>query len=125
FARPGVVKALDGKTALDRFNRSLEYDGMGPDYAKFVLDELLPAVEQKTTSDGRKIILSKSGNDRAIGGSSSGAICAFIAAWERPEAFSRVFTVVCAVGGLRGGNVYSTPVRKYEPKALAIFQQGG
>jgi hypothetical protein len=27
FVRPGVVKALDGNAALDRFNRSYEYDG--------------------------------------------------------------------------------------------------
>ena len=125
FAKPGVVKALDGSTALDRFNRSYEYDGMGDGYARFVLDELLPAVEQKTTSDGRKIILSKNGNDRAIGGSSSGAICAFIAAWERPDAFSRVFTSVCTMVGLRGANVYPTLVREYEPKPLRIFQVDG
>jgi sugar lactone lactonase YvrE/enterochelin esterase-like enzyme len=125
FARPGVVKALDGASALDRYNRSYEYDGMGDGYARFVLDELLPAVEQKTASDGRKIILSKKGNDRAIGGSSSGAICAFIAAWERPDAFSRVFTSVCTMVGLRGANVYPTLVRKYEPKPLRIFQVDG
>jgi len=125
FVTPGVVKALDGNAALDRFNRSLEYDGMGPNYARFVLEELLPAVEQKTTSDGRKIVLSKNGNDRAIGGSSSGAICAFIAAWERPDAFSRVFTVVCTMVGLRGANVYPTLVRKYEPKPIRVFQQDG
>jgi sugar lactone lactonase YvrE/enterochelin esterase-like enzyme len=125
FIRPGVVKALDGNKALDRYNRSLEYDGLGPDYARFLLDELLPAVEQKTTADGRKIVLSKSGNDRAIGGSSSGAICAFTAAWERPEAFTRVFTVVCTMVGLRGANEYPTLIRKYEPKPLRIFQQDG
>src|SRR3984885_10096194 len=44
FAKPGVVKALDGSAALDRFNRSFEYDGMGDGYARFVLNELLPAV---------------------------------------------------------------------------------
>jgi sugar lactone lactonase YvrE/enterochelin esterase-like enzyme len=125
FATPGVVKALDEKTELDRYNRSYEYDGMGDGYARFVLDELLPAVEQKTTNDGRKIILSKNGNDRAIGGSSSGAICAFIAAWERPDAFSRVFTSVCTMVGLRGANEYPTLVRKYEPKPLRIFQVDG
>ncbi|HSI11414.1 MAG TPA: SMP-30/gluconolactonase/LRE family protein [Chthoniobacter sp.] len=125
FAKPGVVKALDGKTALDRFNRSLEYDGMGDGYARFVLDELLPAVEQKTTTDGRKIILSKNGNDRAIGGSSSGAICAFIAAWEKPAEFTRVFTTVCTMVGLRGANVYPTLVRKYEPKPIRVFQVDG
>jgi sugar lactone lactonase YvrE/enterochelin esterase-like enzyme len=125
FAKPGVVKALDGKASLDRFNRSYEYDGMGDGYARFVLDELLPAVEQKTTSDGRKIILSKNGNDRAIGGSSSGAICAFIAAWEKPDQFSRVFTSVCTMVGLRGANVYPTLVRKYEPKPIRVFQVDG
>src|SRR5207237_715638 len=61
-----------GKDALARFNRSYEYDGLGDAYARFLLDELLPAVEGKTTSDGRKIVLSKSGNDRAIGGSRRG-----------------------------------------------------
>src|SRR5687768_8314516 len=72
FVSPGVMKAIDPATALDRFNRSYEYDGLGDGYARFLLEELLPAVEAKTTSDGRAIKLSKSGNDRAIGGSSSG-----------------------------------------------------
>ncbi len=125
FIKPGVVKALDGGKALDRFNRSLEYDGLGPDYARFVLDEILPAVERQKTSDGRAIVLSKSGNDRAIGGSSSGAIAAFIAAWERPDAFSRVFTNVCTMVGLRGANEFPTIIRKYEPKALRVFQVDG
>jgi len=125
FIRPGVVKALNGREALDRFNRSLEYDGLGPDYARFVLEEVLPAVETKTTSDGRAIVLSKSGNDRAIGGSSSGAIAAFIAAWERPDAFTRVFNVVCTMVGLRGANELPTLIRKYEPKPLRVFQQDG
>ncbi len=84
FITPGRVKATSS-TALDRFNRSLEYDGLGPDYVRFLQEELLPEVETKTTSDGRPIELSPEGNDRAIGGASSGAICAFTAAWERPE----------------------------------------
>lgn len=125
FIKPGVVKAIDEKAALPRFNRSLEYDGLGPDYAEFVLNEILPAVEKLSTADGRKIILSKSGNDRAIGGSSSGAICAFTAAWERPEAFSRVFNVVCTMVGLRGANEYPSLIRKYEPKPIRVFQQDG
>lgn len=125
FIRPGVLKALDEKKALNRFNRSLEYDGLGPDYARFVLEEILPAVERLVTTDGRKIRLSSSGNDRAIGGSSSGAIAAFTAAWERPDAFSRVFNVVCTMVGLRGANEYPTLIRKTEPKAIRVFQQDG
>ena len=125
FARPGVVKASNAATALDRFNRSYEYDGLGDAYARFVLEELLPAVEAKTTADGRPIKLSKSGNDRAIGGSSSGAIAAFTAAWERPDAFSRVFSCIGTYVGLRGGDRYSTLIRKTEPKALRVFLQDG
>lgn len=125
FVRPGVVKALDGNAALDRFNRSFEYDGLGDAYARFLLEELLPAVETKQTADGRVIRLSKSGNDRAIGGSSSGAIAAFTAAWERPDAFTRVFSAIGTYVGLRGGNNYPTLVRKYEPKPLRIFLQDG
>ena len=59
--------------------------------------------------------------DRAIGGSSSGAVCAFTAAWERPDGFSRVFSAIGTYVGLRGANVYPTLVRKYEPKPLRIF----
>ena len=125
FVRPGVMKALNGEKALDRFNRSLEYDGLGDAYARFLLEELLPAGEMKSTADGRAIRLSKSGNDRAIGGSSSGAIAAFTAAWERPEAFSRVFSVVGTYVGLRGGDGYSTLIRKYEPRGLRVFLQDG
>jgi gluconolactonase len=125
FVRPGVVKAANGQTALDRFNRSYEYDGLGDGYARFLLDELLPAVEAKTTADGRAIRLSKSGADRAIGGSSSGAICAFTAAWERPDAFTRVFSAVGTYVGLRGGERYSTLLRKYETKPIRVFLQGG
>jgi gluconolactonase len=125
FVMHGRVKAADSEKALDRFNRSFEYDGLGDNYVRFLLDELLPEVEKKTASDGRPIRLSKSGNDRSIGGSSSGAICAFTAAWERPDAFSRVFSAIGTYVGLRGGNVYPTLVRKYEPKPIRIFLQDG
>jgi sugar lactone lactonase YvrE/enterochelin esterase-like enzyme len=124
FVTPGRVKALS-PNALDRFNRSYEYDGLGPDYAKFLLDELLPEVEKKTAPDGRPIHLSHDGNDGCIAGASSGAICAFTAAWERPDAFRRVFSCVGTYVGLRGGNVYPTLIRKTEPKPLRVFLQDG
>jgi enterochelin esterase-like enzyme len=119
FVTPGVVPAASDQV-LPRFNRSFEYDGLGDGYARFLLDELLPEVEQKQTADGRAIKLSKNGNDRAIGGASSGAICAFTAAWERPDSFQRVFSAIGTYVGLRGGHNYSTLVRKYEPKPLRI-----
>jgi sugar lactone lactonase YvrE/enterochelin esterase-like enzyme len=125
FVTPGKVPALNSSEAQDRFNRSFEYDSLGDAYARFLLDELLPAVEQLKTEDGRPIKLSKDGNDRGIGGSSSGAICAFTAAWERADAFRRVFSAIGTYVGLRGGNVYPTLVRKCEPKPIRIFLQDG
>ena len=124
FIMHGRVKALSNE-ALDRYNRSYEYDGLGDAYARFLLDEIFPEVEKKTATDGRPIRLSKDGNDRAIGGASSGAICAFTAAWERPDAFRRVFSAIGTYVGLRGGNDYPTLIRKVEPKPIRIFLQDG
>src|SRR6202453_2909705 len=45
FVRPGEVKATS-PNALNRFNRSFEYDGLGDNYARFILEELLPDVEK-------------------------------------------------------------------------------
>jgi gluconolactonase len=117
FIMPGRVPA-DSTTALDRFNRSYEYDGLGDNYVRFLLDELLPEVYKKYN-------ISTNGNDHAIAGASSGAICAFTAAWERPDQFSRVFSSIGTYVGLRGGNEYPTLIRKMEPKPIRIFLQDG
>ena len=124
FVTPGRVKAPNGQ-AMDRFNRSYEYDGLGDNYVRFLLEELLPEVETKKTADGRPIRLSRDGNDRCIAGASSGAICAFTAAWERPDSFRRVFSAIGTYVGLRGGNVYPTLIRKSEPKPIRVFLQDG
>ncbi len=117
FINPGVVPAATDK-ALPRFNRSFEYDGLGDQYVRFLLEEILPEV-------GKKYNLAKDGNSRAIAGASSGAICAFTAAWERPEEFSRVFSTIGTYVGLRGGNSYPTLIRKTEPKPIRVFLQDG
>ena len=125
FVTPGQVKAQNADLALNRFNRSFEYDGLGDNYTRFLLEEILPEVEKQKTSNGRGIFLSKNGNDRAIGGSSSGAVCAFTAAWEKPQEFSRVFSAIGTYVGLRGADRYDILVRKHEPKPLRIFLQDG
>jgi gluconolactonase len=125
FVTPGRVLAGDTTAARDRFNRSFEYDGLGDAYVRFLLTEILPDVERHRTGDGRAIRLSSNGNDRAIGGSSSGAIAAFTAAWERPDAFSRVFSAIGTYVGLRGGDRYPILIRKTEPKAIRVFLQDG
>ncbi|MDG3003331.1 alpha/beta hydrolase-fold protein [Paludisphaera mucosa] len=124
FVMHGRVKATsDG--ALDRFNRSYEYDGLGDAYARFLIEELLPEVEKQKTADGRPIRITRSPDERAIAGSSSGAVCAFTAAWERPDSFRRVFSGIGTYVGLRGGNVYPTLIRKYEPRPLRVFMEDG
>jgi len=125
FVMPGRVPASDSDIANDRFNRSFEYDGLGDAYARFILEEILPEVEKKKSGDGRMIHLSKNGNDRAIGGSSSGAVCAFTAAWEKPKEFSRVFSAIGTYVGLRGADRYPTLIRKYEPRPIRVFLQDG
>ncbi len=117
FINPGIVPAANSN-ALARYNRSYEYDGLGDRYARFLLEEVLPEVSKKYN-------LAQDGNSRAMAGASSGAICAFTAAWERPDAFRRVFSTIGTYTGLRGGNNYPILIRKTEPKPIRIFLQDG
>jgi Enterochelin esterase and related enzymes len=117
FINPGILTALS-PNQQDRFNRSFEYDALGDRYARFLLEEIVPEVAKLYN-------LSSDPNDRAIAGSSSGGIAAFTAAWERPDAFHRVLSFVGSYTNLRGGHVYSSLIRKTEPKPLRVFLQDG
>ena len=117
FISPGVVPA-PSPDSQPRFNRSFEYDGLGDRYARFLIEEILPAVSQDYN-------ISSDPNDRMLAGSSSGAICAFTAAWERPDAFRRVFSAVGTYVSLRGGNEYPALLRKFEARPIRIFLQDG
>ncbi len=117
FVNPGIVPASGEKTQ-PRFNRSLEYDAVGDRYARFLINELIPDVS-------RTYNLSTDPNERAIAGASSGASCAFNAAWERPDAFRRVLSTIGTFVGLRGANRFPMLIRKSEPKPLRIFLQDG
>ncbi len=121
---PGVVEGEKDEDS-PRANRTLEYDTPSPRFADFIVSELLPFAETLKTKDGRKIILSRSGNDRMITGFSSGAAAAFNAAWARPWEFSRVFTGAGSFTGLRGSFANATLVHKYEPKPIRFFLQSG
>ena len=123
FVSPGVVRDADG--GVIRYNRSNEFDRTDGTFARFLIEELLPEVERQTASDGRPIRLSIDPNDCAIAGSSSGGICAFSAAWARPDRFARVFSAVGTYVSMRGGNEYQAVIRKTEPKRLRIFLQDG
>jgi gluconolactonase len=117
FINPGVLPASSTDQQA-RYNRSFEYDGLGDRYARFLLEEILPEV-------GKQYNLSSDPNDRAISGASSGAICAFTAAWNRPDAFRRVLSFIGSYTNLRGGEIYSSLIRKTEPKPLRVFVQDG
>lgn len=117
FINPGVVPAL-AETQQGRYNRSFEYDAVSDRYARFLIDEILPAV-------GKEVSLSTKPDDRAIVGSSSGAIAAFTAAWYRPDAFRRVLSFIGSYTNIRGGHAYSSLIRKTEPKPLRVFLQDG
>jgi gluconolactonase len=119
FIKPGVVPAANDN-ALPRFNRSYEYDSVTDTYSSFLIGELLPALEKK---HGLK--LSTDPNRAAIAGNSSGGICAFMAAWHRPDRFRRVFTGVGTYVGIRGADRLPVLIRKIEPKPLRVFLQSG
>jgi gluconolactonase len=121
---PGVV-ASASPPDNPRFDRSFEFDSRSDRLARFLIEEVMPAVERHRTADGRPIKLSADPNDRAIGGGSTGAIAAFTVAWERPDAFRRVFSSIGTYVGMRGGEQYYVLVRKTEPKPLRIFMQDG
>jgi gluconolactonase len=108
-----------------RFNRSFEFDSLSEVLADFILQELLPAVEQHKTPDGLPIHLSTDPNDRGMMGGSTGGIGSFTVAWQRPDAFRRVYSMIGTYVGMRGGDRYPVLVRKTDPKPLRVFLQDG
>lgn len=122
---PGQVESAKG-SADPRFNRSFEFDGLNDNLARFLLEEVFPEVEQNhKTPDDLPIRLSTDPNDRCAGGGSTGGIGAFTLAWQRPDAFRRVFTAIGTFVGMRGGDRYPVLIRKTEPKPIRIFMQDG
>jgi enterochelin esterase family protein len=117
FINPGVIPAEESGQA-PRKNRSFEYDSLSPAYADFLLKEILPEV-------GKTVKLTDKPEERAIGGISSGGICAWTVAWERPEEFQKVLSHVGSFTNIRGGHVYPALIRKTEPKPIRVFMQDG
>ena len=126
FIRPGEKLLKDGEVPRKRpdgkpatvSNRSFEYDTLSDAYARFLLEEILPEVSKKYK-------LTANPDGRAIGGSSSGGICAFTVAWQRPDAFRKVFSTVGSFTNIRGGGKYPELVRAAEKKLIRIYMQDG
>jgi enterochelin esterase family protein len=117
FTSPGLIG--------ERRMRSVEYDTYNDTYTRYLLEEILAAV-------GEKWKLRQDGYSRAIAGESSGGICAFNAAWWRPEEFSRVYSRIGSFtsiqwkpGELDGGNIYPFAIRKQPKRNIRVYLSDG
>jgi enterochelin esterase-like enzyme len=117
FINPGTFPPCDpdNKTVS---NRSFEYDTLSDQYATFLEKEMLPQV-------GKDYKLRNEASARAIGGISSGGICAFTVAWQRPDLFSKVLSHVGSFANIRGGDVYPGMIRKAKRRPIRVFLQDG
>jgi len=99
-------------------NRPTEYNSLDDKYARVIVDELMPALSKDYN-------ISKDPERHGIGGASSGAIAAFTVAWERPNDFRKVLSMIGSFTNLRGGHAYADIVRKTEKKPIRIYIQDG
>ena len=135
FINPGFIPDKDNPNGKDKkgkplgkSNRSFEYDSVTDRYVTFLINEMIPLLE----AQGLKI--SKDPLRRGIAGSSSGGICAFNAAWQRPDQFSKVFTTIGSFTNIRGviskgvetgGNVFPELILNSEKKNIRVYSQEG
>jgi enterochelin esterase-like enzyme len=120
FINPGSIPGPEG-----RRQRSIEYDTLSDRYTRFLLEEILPEVE-------KTVKLRHDPESRALAGISSGGICAWTVAWERPDEFRKVLSWVgsftnIASGKTRreGGHNYEALIRKTPKKPIRVFLQDG
>ena len=108
-------------------NRSFEYDTLSPEYARFLEESILPLAESDERLKAAGLRLTTDPAMRAICGISSGGICAFTVAFERPDLFRKVLSHVGSFADIRGGDHYPSLVRrtKDSPKPIRVFLQAG
>ena len=123
FINPGVL--LPGGTPQGNNQRSFEYDTVSDQYARFLLEEIIPEVE-------KTVKLKKDASSRLVAGLSSGAACAFTAAWFKPDQFSKVLSWIgsytdLASGktGIEGAHNYPFLIRRADKKPIRVFLQDG
>ena len=118
FINPGHNGSYKPQNPWRVSNRSVEYDTLGDKYSRFLLEEVLPEVQKKYK-------LTDNPAGWAIGGASSGGICSFTVAWERPDKFGKVYSTIGSFTNIRGGNAYPYLIRVIERKPIRIFMSDG
>ena len=111
-------------------HRAPEYDALDDTYVRMLTEELLPEV-------ARRWRFAEAPERRAIGGTSSGAIAAFTAAWHRPQAFGNVISFIGSYTSIGyrpataeapmvpGGDLYPGLIRKSPIRPIRVFLQDG
>ena len=99
-------------------NRPVEYNSLDDKFPRVIVDELLPVLNKEYN-------ISKDPERHGIGGASSGAIAAFTVAWEKPDQFRKVLSIVGSFTNIRGGHQYADLVLKADRKPIRIFMQDG
>jgi enterochelin esterase family protein len=121
FINPGhrAIAGTDpNATPCRESMRSYAYDGLGDHYARFLIEDIIPEI-------GKKYNLTDDAKMRAICGISSGGICAFTVAWERPDYFHKVMSHVGSFVNIQGGHVYPWLIRQSAKRDIRVYLQDG
>ncbi|MDN4502436.1 alpha/beta hydrolase-fold protein [Alteromonadaceae bacterium BrNp21-10] len=130
FITPGNTSAQypDNLGMSNPNHRAPEYDAMDDRYARMLIDEMLPLIAKDYN-------LTKDPVQRAIGGTSSGAIAAFTVAWHRPDMFRKVYSSIGSFVSIGfkpdakpialGGQDYPALIRREAIRPLKVFIQDG
>ncbi len=130
FITPGNLSEVypDNLGSGNPDNRAAEYDALDDRYARLVVEEILPEVAKSYS-------LTQDPVQRAIGGTSSGAIAAFTVAWHRSDVFRKVYSGIGSYVsiGFRpneepvkiGGQDYPALIRREPIRPIRIFMQDG
>jgi enterochelin esterase-like enzyme len=121
-----LISPGDGKEGQGTRMRSIQYDTVSDRYGRYLLEEVLPEVQKQHK-------LRPDAYSRAIAGQSSGAICAFNAAWYFPSQFSRVLSHIGSYVALQyrpderqdGGNIIPFRVSREQKKNIRIWLSDG
>jgi enterochelin esterase-like enzyme len=110
FVDPSVL-TVDGETVK---NRNVEYDAFTADYAEFLLEEVLPLVQERVTVSADPMM-------RGICGGSSGGDAAMTAAWTRPDGIGRVVAFNASFAQMPGGNPYPALLATEPRRSTRVF----